>query len=343
VETIVIVDDEQSIREILARRLRREGYKCVTAENALRALEEIRGDSASLLLADIRMPGMNGIELLKQAKAHDPDLAVVMVTAVNEVERAVAAMKLGAYDYISKPFNLDDAVMSVRRALEKRLLSLRNREYQQGLERKVRERTQQLDQKNRELQKLFLGTIRTLVHTVEARDHYTMGHSQRISQYAVALAKQLHLPPREVENLRLAGLLHDIGKIGVKDSVLNKPGPLTVEEYEHVKTHPLTTVRILVPIPELKEVILPVRHHHERYDGGGYPDGLSGEEIPLGARILAVVDAYDAMTSHRPHRRAFRPSEAQQEVERCMGSQFDPHIAKVFLDTLPPMKKRVAA
>ena len=322
---ILLVDDEAMIRQLLHQKLSAEGYRCEQAANAEQALEKLKEDSIELVILDIKMPGKSGVELLPEIKAKYPDTAVIMATAVSDASTAINCMKAGAYDYVTKPFNLDEVSFSVRRALEKRRLELENRDYQQHLEQKVEEQAQKI-------RASFFNAITALAYALEAKDVYTSGHSQRVTEISVAIAEKMGLPKDSLEKIRLAGLVHDIGKIGVRESVLNKPGSLSEEEFEHVRLHSETGERILNPIVEDKEILRAVRHHHERYDGNGYPDGLKGERIPQMARIIAVADTFDAMTSERPYRKALTKEVACAEVERCRGTQFDPEAADAFLE-----------
>jgi putative nucleotidyltransferase with HDIG domain len=324
-EETLIVDDEAMIRRLLHQKLSAEGYRCEQAANAEQALEKLKEDSIELVILDIRMPGKSGLELLSEIKAKYPDMAVVMATAIDDASTAINCMKTGAYDYVTKPFNLDEVSFSVRRALEKRRLELENRDYQQHLEQKVEEQAQKI-------RASFFNAITALAYALEAKDVYTSGHSQRVTEISEAIAEHLGLPRETIEKIRLAGLVHDIGKIGVRESVLNKPGSLSDEEFKHVRLHSQTGERILKPIVDDKEILKAVRHHHERYDGWGYPDGLQGEQIPRLARIIAVADTFDAMTSERSYRKALTKEEACVEVERCRGTQFDPEAADAFLE-----------
>ena len=328
---ILIVDDDETIRELLGRRLGEEGYACELAEKGATALACIEHRAFQVMLADIRMPGMNGLELLSAARSKDPDMQVIMVTGVHETTTAIQAMRLGAYDYVMKPFDLEDVVMGVRRALERRTLIVQNRNYQETLEVKVHEAKKELLEKNRQKRLLLLNTITSFVNALEAKDKYTEGHSKRVAESAVLMAQSCGLSQKERTHMRLAGLLHDIGKVGIREKTLHKPGRLTDEEYEEVKKHPLIAERILKPIEELRPVIPVIKHHHERYDGLGYPGGLRGEEIPLGARILALSDAYDAMTSERPYRTAFGHDRALEEIRMNAGQQFDPCLVDHFV------------
>jgi len=323
-KTILIVDDEEAIRRILNQKLSREGYRCHEAGNSSQALDELRNNAIALVILDIKMPGKSGVELLPEIRTSYPDTAVIMATAITDTSTAIQCMKQGAYDYITKPFNLDEVALSVDRALEKRRLELENRDYQQHLEQKV-------EAQARKIRASFLSAITALAYALEAKDKYTSGHSQRVAETSVAIAKELGLSQHSIERIRQAGLIHDIGKIGVRESVLNKPGRLTDEEFHHIKSHCEIGEHILTPIVEDEEILKVVRHHHERYDGRGYPDGLKSEQIPLGARILAVADTYDAMTSERPYREAMSDETACDEIKRCKCTQFDPVVADAFL------------
>ena len=321
---ILIVDDEAPIRKLLHSKLSSEGYQCWEAGSAEQALAKLRNNAVRLVILDIKMPGKSGIEFLPEIKASHPDTAVVMATAISDINIAIECMKQGAYDYVTKPFELDDVTISVDRALEKRRLELENKEYRRHLEVKVAEQA-------KKIRASFLSAITSLAYALEAKDKYTNGHSQRVADISVAIAKELDLPQESIERIRLAGLVHDIGKIGVRESVLNKPGRLTDEEFQHVQDHPEIGEHILAPIADDAEILRMVRNHHERYDGTGYPDRLKGNQILLGARILMVADAYEAMTSERPYRKAMKEDTAFIEIEHGKGTQFDPEIADAFL------------
>ncbi len=316
---ILIVDDEETIRRLLHQSLGKAGYQCQKAGNAEQALDKLKSDPAELVILDIKMPGKSGMELLPELKASHPDTVVIMVTATTDTSTAIQCLKDGAYDYITKPFNLDEVALSVDRALGKRRLELKNRDYHQHLEQKVAEQAERI-------RASFLNAITALVYALEAKDKYTSGHSQRVAKLSADIAQELGVPEGDITKIRLAGSIHDIGKIGVRESVLNKPSVLTDEEYRHVKDHCERGERILEPIVKDEAILGMVRHHHECHDGTGYPDGLSGEQIPLGARILAVADAFDAMTSERPYRRVMSTGKALAEIRRCSGTKFDPAI-----------------
>jgi len=322
-ERILIVDDEELIRRLLHQKLSSEGYRCQKASSAAQALDKLKSNPVELVILDIKMPGKSGMELLLELRARYPDTAVIMATAIADTTTAIQCMKEGAYDYITKPFNLDKVVLSVGRALEKRRLELENKDYQQHLEQKVEEQAGKI-------RTSFINAVTALAYALEAKDIYTSGHSQRVTKISVTIARELGMPQDSIDKIRLAGLVHDIGKIGIRESVLNKPAPLTDDEFRHIKSHCQAGEHILTPIVEDKEILRAVRHHHERYDGMGYPDGLRGEQIPLGARILSVADAFDAMTSERPYRLAMSAQDACAEIERCKGTQFAPKVADAF-------------
>ncbi len=321
---VVIVDDEPRLRQVLVRLMSRDGFECVEVPDGHAALAALAERPAPLLLSDLRMPGMDGVELLRQVRERWPDTAVVMITAVADVEVAVGCLALGAMDYLTKPFHLEEVRARVRQALEKRQLVVDNRAYQRQLEVRVAEQA-------RRLETLFLASMQSLADALEVKDPYTRGHSVRVSRYAAAIGRTLGVDAPMLAQLELGGHLHDIGKIGVREQVLNKPGPLTDEEYAHIMTHPEIGWRLLSPLlAEAPMALHVVRSHHERFDGSGMPDGLAGEAIPLEARIAAVADSFDAMTSQRPYRNGLTMEAARAELRRCAGAQYDPDIVTAF-------------
>ena len=321
---ILAVDDEEAIRTVLRTILESEGYLCDTAASADEAVSRLRENQYDVILTDIMMPGMSGIELLDLIRKRDDEIAVIMLTALNDIDVSIRALKSGAYDYITKPFRLDDVTISIEMALQKRALILENRDYQRNLEKKVLEQS-------RKIQSSFIKSIEALARTLEAKDPDTRDHSLRVTEYSVRTAEEMGLSPAEVENIRVAAALHDIGKIGISDTILDKDESLRQEEMEHIHRHPLIAAQILGPIDELKEIIELIKYHHENYDGTGYPEGLSGEDIPLGSRIIAVADAFDAITSTRPYRKAKTELFAVEEIKQNAGRQFDPEVIAPFL------------
>jgi len=325
-ESILIVDDEPAIRRLLHRRLVDAGYNCLEAGDAKQTLDKLKDIPISLIILDITLSGTSGIDLLPKIKIGYPETAVIMATAMTDVNIAIQCMKQGAYDYITKPFNLDDVVFSIGRALERRKLELAIKEYQQHLEEKVEEQAGRI-------RASFLNAIRALAYALEAKDKYTSGHSQRVADISAAIAKELGLPKESIDKIVLAGLVHDIGKIGVSEYILNKPNPLSEMEIQQIQKHPEIGERILAPIAGDEEILEVIKSHHSHFDGSGYPEGLKGYQIPLGARILAIADAYEAMTSARPYREAINAEDAFAEIERSKGTQFDPEVVEAFLRT----------
>ena len=324
-ETLLIIDDEPAIRRLLRLKLSKEGYQCQEADGAEQTLNKLKTSPIALVMMDIKMPGKSGIELLPEIKSGFPDTAVIMATAVNDINVAIQCLKQGADDYVCKPFNLEEVSLSVQRALEKRHLQLEIREYQQFLEEKVEEQMI-------EMRKIFLGAIEALVSALEAKDKYTGGHSRRVTEIALALGNELGLSIQDIEDLRWASLLHDIGKIAIDQAIQNKPGRLTREEYEHIMLHVHIGADIVKPVVNGK-ISKMIEHHHDHYNGKGLHQVTAGSDIPLGARILAVADAFDAMTSDRPYRAAMSVAEAIDEIKRCTGTQFDPIVVTAFLKT----------
>lgn len=328
--TVLIIDDEDVIRAILQRKLELSGYSVVTAASAEEAAKYLAVTEFDLVLTDINMPGRSGIEILGQIREQYPHTAVILVTAVSDADTAIAAMKSGAYDYLVKPFNLEEVALSIERALEKRQLLLENIDYQLNLERRVRERTSQLKAALRQVEATYEATLDALVCALDAREHETQAHSQRVRLYTLELARLLKYPMERMNELGRGALLHDIGKIGVSDTILLKPGPLTADEWVEMRRHPEIGYAILTGISFLQQPAEIVLTHQERYDGSGYPQKLVGEGIPFGSRIFAVVDCFDALTSDRPYRRAAPYEEARAELEDKAGTLFDPRVVEAF-------------
>lgn len=321
---ILAVDEEKETRSLLKLTLESEGYSCDTAGSAREAIGKLDRRPYSVVLTDIKLPGMSGLEFLELIRKRDDEVAVIVLTALDDIALSILALKAGAYDYITKPFRRADLLAGIEKALQKRALILENRDYRQNLERKVREQS-------RKLQVSLIRTIEYLARILEARDPETREHSLRVTEYSVRTAEEMGLFPGEIERIRTASALHDIGKLGLREEILNKEETLRREEVEHIQRHPLIAASILDPIEELEEIIRLIRHHHENFDGSGYPDGLAGEEIPLGARIIAVADAFDAITSSRPYRKARSEEFAVREIRNHAGRQFDPAVVEAFL------------
>lgn len=329
--SILVVDDELAMREVLARNLKAVGYETRAAASVAEAMAALEREPADLVLSDVMMPGGTGLELLERIKARDPDAAVIMITALADIQAAIDALKLGAADYILKPFSLDQVDLSVSRALTQRRLVLENRAYQAELERKVAEKTRALTRALEEMERTYDATIEVLGAALDYRDSETEGHCERVARYTVALARAMGCTPEQVKQIERGAYLHDLGKIGIPDAILLKPGKLTAEEWEIMKSHAEKGYLMLRDIAFLKEAAEIVYCHQERYDGSGYPRGLKGEEIPLGARIFAVADTLDAMTSDRPYRKGLSFRESVEEVKRYSGTQFDPKVVEAFV------------
>jgi putative two-component system response regulator len=323
--SVLVVDDEEHIRAIIRERLEMAGFSVDEANNGREALKKLEAGSYSVLLTDIRMPAMDGITLLREWTSRCPDTAGIVMSAYAELDTAVSALKLGACDYITKPFNFDVLLITIENALRKKAIERQLHDYQINLERKVEEQTDLINS-------MYIQSIHALIKALEAKDYYTRGHSQRVNMYSAAIGKGLGLSPSRIENLRRASILHDLGKIGVRETILNKPERLTNDEFDEIVTHPEVATRILQHISFFQPLLPAILHHHERYDGKGYPGHLSGKEIPLESRIMAIADTFDAMTSTRAYRKALPLDAANAEIRRCAGTQFDPEVAPVFLE-----------
>jgi putative two-component system response regulator len=330
--TILIVDDEEMVRRLLRRKLSSEGYQCQEAGNAEQALDKMRAILPALVILDIKMPGKSGIELLPEIKADYPDTSVIMATAITDTSTAIQCMKNGAYDYITKPFNLDEVVLSVGRALEKRRLELENRDYQQHLEQKVARRTKELRQAVQKIKLASLDTIFRLSRAAEYKDEDTGAHVKRMSRYSAAVARKMDLNDETVETILYASPMHDIGKIGIPDRILLKPGKLSPGEWEIMKQHTVIGAQILegsdAEFIKLAEVI--ALTHHEKWDGSGYPGGFRGSKIPLVGRITAIADVFDALTSKRSYKEPFSVEKSFSIIKESRGSHFDSEVVEAF-------------
>lgn len=329
---ILVVDDEEAIREIVTSMLVSVNYQCREAASGLEALAMLNsGEEFELMLSDLMMAELDGIGLLERTKEKFPDMPVVMVTAVHDISVALAAIRNGAYDYLLKPFEREQLLATVRRALENRRLKMENRAYQTNLESLVAARTEQLRKAMTDLERSYDVTLEALGDALDLKDAETEGHSKRVTAYTIAIARALGLPKEDISVIARGAFLHDIGKMAIPDNILRKPGKLTHEETLIMREHCYRGYQMLRKIPFLSEACDIVYSHQERFDGTGYPRGLQGDEIPLGARIFSLADTLDAITCDRPYRKAQSLDAARAEIKRCSGTQFDPDIVEVFL------------
>jgi cyclic di-GMP phosphodiesterase len=328
---ILIVDDDATVRDVIGVLLGEEGYVCATATSAEQALELLRASEFHLALCDMKMPGQDGMWLLDRLHAEHPSIAVIMLTAFGDTEAAVECLRRGAVDYLLKPPKVTELVRSIERALARRRLELARHRYRTSLERRVREKTAALSQALLEVETAYSSTLYALVAALDAREHETSDHSQRVVRYTLAIADQIGVAEADRPDIARGALLHDIGKIGVPDAILLKPASLGEEEWQEMRRHPQIGYTILKSIPFLQVPAEIVLSHQERWDGSGYPRRLAGEAIPLGARIFAVADTFDAITSDRPYRKGASVEEAREEIRSYAGTQFDPSCAEAFL------------
>src|SRR5271156_2581890 len=303
-ENILVVDDEEAIREVVSTMLESKGYHCTAVSNGRAAQDQVKRVTPDLVLSDMIMPEMDGIKLLDWLRQYDPEVPVIMVTAIHDISTALEAIRRGAYDYILKPFEKDHLYLGVRRALEHRRLVVENRSYQRNLEELVEERTAQLKGALDQLEQSYDDTLEALGGALDLKDAETEGHCRRVTAFTIAIAKAMNVEPALLPQIARAAFLHDIGKMAIPDLILRKPGPLTPEERDIMRTHCDIGYNMVKRIPFLREAAEIVLSHQEYFDGTGYPRGLRAEEIPLGARIFAVADALDAMISDRVYRKA---------------------------------------
>ncbi len=331
---LLVVDDEDSLRNVLVRFLSKQGFSVTPAESGQEALRLLDGGGFALMLLDIRMPGMSGIDVVPEALERDPDLAIVMLSALTDATSAALCMQRGALDYLTKPIELNDLKNAVERALRRRDTMLQNREISTWLKEEVERRTEEVERERHKHRQLITATLEALVNALEAKNQWLSGHSARVAAFAATIGNHLDLSDDEVEDVRMAGRLHDLGKIGIRESVLNKDGPLTDDEYEHVKAHVLIGSQILAPLTNLGPVVSYVRSHHERWDGKGYPDGLAANDIPLGARIIAAAEIFDALTTPRPYQQKLSPEEAVDRMRALTGTILDAGVMEAVTDAV---------
>lgn len=324
-ESILLVDDEEAIRGILNKGLAMRGYTCDEASDGEEALAKLKVKPTDLVIMDINMPGRQGDEVLPDMTSNFPETAVIMVSGVSDTKIIVKCIKNGAQDYINKPFKFEQIIQSINGTLDKRRVALEIQRYFEDMRRK--------NDKLTEPRKLFLGTVEALVNTLESLDTYIKGHSQEVSAISLTIGNQMGFSIEEMDDLRWAALLHDVGKIAVDPNILNKPGELTPNEYRHIMTHAIVGPNLVKPFVNDKVVDI-ISHHHDRYDGSGLDQKIRGKDIPLGARIIAVADAFQAMTSDRPYRRAMSKHDAMEELVWYSGTQFDPIIANILISKI---------
>lgn len=318
-----IVDDDLTNLKLAGQILSKRGFRVTALRSGQSTLEYLKTHVPDLILLDIKMPGMDGFETLHRVKAQTSpgeDIPIIFLTADENQETETRGLQLGAMDFIKKPFHPEVLSLRVKHTIE--------------LVRLQRNLAAEVEQRDKEMHSLSLHVIQTLAEAIDAKDPYTNGHSRRVADYARELGRRYGYDRKGQDKLYMMGLLHDVGKIGVPDQVINKPGRLTEDEFEHIKQHPVLGARILGRIKEMPELSVGARWHHERYDGSGYPDGLAGADIPEAARIISVADAYDAMTSNRSYRTALPQADVRREMEQGGGSQFDPAFSRLMLEMM---------
>jgi putative two-component system response regulator len=328
--TVLVVDDEDSIRNALRKFLIQQGYEVATAATGEEALAILQRQKVTGILLDVNLPGINGVELVPQIMDLEPTVAILMLTAVNDATSAALCMQRGAFDYLIKPIDLGHLGRAIHHALQRRHTVLEGQQINQWLKEEVTARVteRKLEQANQE--RLSVATLEALVNALEAKDPYLRGHSARVADLSAMVAAEAGCSDEDVEAVRTGGRLHDIGKIGIREEILNKQGPLTEEEYEHVKQHVTVGSQILSPLVHLGGVISFVRSHHERWDGNGYPDRLAGDAIPLGARIIGAVEIYDALTTSRPYQEKMPPEMAVERMRDLIGTVIDPAVHRAL-------------
>lgn len=356
VSNILVVDDEIGPRESL-RMILKATYNVFSVESGYAAIQMIQQIEMDVVTLDLKMPGMSGIDTLKEIRAIDPDVMVIIVTGYGSLKSAIEAIRYGVFDYISKPFNVPEIMCIIDKAIQRRRLNLKIKEVLGTFfERRLvsepltdlgflpQDRIKEISNykgsgtSQSDSQKC-LEFARVLAYTLEEKDPYTSGHSERVCYYSDFMGKQLSFTPRDRSELQIASYLHDIGKVGISNRFINKKGTLSPTDWAIIKQHTRKAIELLVPLNLSHNIISYIQYHHERFDGTGYPDGLAGDEIPLGAKIIAITDSYDSMTSERPYRKPLSSGEAKQELLKCAGKQFDPHLVNIFLEVLKEMEE----
>jgi len=353
---ILIVDDEIGPRESL-RMILKPNYNVYAVENGYAAIQMIQQTEMDVLTLDLKMPGMSGIDALKEIRIIDPDVMIIIITGYGTLKSAIEAIRYGVFDYIPKPFNVPEILSIIDKSIQRRKLNLKVKEAlgncsnQQllkepapdsaiPLQKEIKGITDfKWDDTNFSNNQNFLEFAKVLAYTLEEKDPYTSGHSERVCYYSDFISKRLSFSPKDRNELQIASYLHDIGKIGISNRFINKKGSLSPTDWAMIKQHTKKSIELLIPLNLPPTILNCIQHHHERYDGTGYPDGLNGEQIPLGARIIAISDSYDSMTSDRPYRRSLSNGEAKKELVNNAGKQFDPKLVSVFLDVLREMEE----
>jgi len=328
--SVLVVDDEESIRNALSRFLTGQGFEVSLASTGEEALEILRRRKITCMLLDVNLPGLSGIDLVPRVMEAEPDIALLMLTAVNDATAAALCMQRGALDYLTKPIDLDVLSRAIQRALARRHTRIEDQQINRWLKEEVAVRSAEVRAERANLERISVATHEALVNAQEAKDPYLRGHTARVADFAATIAAEMGHDDESIEKVRTAGRLHDIGKIGIREEVLSKQGPLTDDEYEHVKQHVVVGSQILSPLVHLKEVIAFVRSHHERWDGLGYPDALEGEAIPYGARIIGAVEIYDALTTSRPYQERMPPTNAVERMRDLIGTVLDPAVHRAL-------------
>jgi len=326
---LLIVDDEAEVRSVL-NDLLGDIYQCSQAPSAEEALARLRERDYHLVISDITMSGMSGLEMIPHVKVISPDTVIVMISGMQTIESAINALRLGAFDYLMKPFDLRQAEAAVARALEHHELIVAKRRYENHLEELVEQRTAELDEALGSLENAYRSTLKALTAALETRDAETHGHSERVVTFSLRLGREYGLSESEMKALEFGSLLHDIGKIGVPDAILRKPAKLTDEEWVRMREHPRHGQQILRGIKFLEGAARVVAQHHEKWDGSGYPLGLRAEEVDVCARIFSVADAFDAITSDRVYREGRSYEAAARELDEWSNQQFDPKVVEAF-------------
>jgi len=355
VPNVLIVDDEIGPRESL-RMILKPNYNIFTVENGNAAIQMVQQIPMDVVTLDLKMPGLSGIDTLKEIRMIDPDLMIIIITGYGTLKSAIEAIRYGVFDYIPKPFNVPEIISIIDKSVQRRRLNLKIREvigrfFDQPLKESLLNSGLVLQNGiNRITHPLwnnssfsdhqyFLKFAKVLAHTFEEKDPYTSGHSERVCYYSDFIAKRLSLSPKERSEIQIAAYLHDVGKVGISNRFINKKGTLSPIDWAIIKQHTKKSIELLVPLNLSTNILSCIQYHHERFDGTGYPDGLAGDQIPMGARIIAISDAYDSMTSDHPYRKSYSNEEAKSELLKCAGKQFDPTLVSIFLDVLKEMEE----